>query len=94
TAAEKSKYAAYLAEGFANRVLPPPLSAPPGTRKPAYYVSWSNHLDADATVVRQAQEADSRRGDPPTPQLRDDWRRRAEDAVWALVNSPEFIFTP
>ena len=38
------------------------------------------------------QEAAARKGDPATPQLKDDWRRRAEDVVWALVNSPEFLY--
>ena len=104
TAAEMAKFNALLAPGFEGRVMNVAyryengrvvnVAQPPSPRKPPYYVSWSNHLDADATVVRQAQEAEARRGDPPTPQLREDWRRRAEDAVWALVNSPEFIFTP
>ncbi len=35
-----------------------------------------------------------REGDPPTRRLREDWRRRMEDALWALVNSPEFVFVP
>jgi hypothetical protein len=38
------------------------------------------------------EEAAARKGDPATPQLTDDWRRRAEDVVWALVNSPEFLY--
>jgi len=25
---------------------------------------------------------------------RRDWRERMEDALWALVNSPEFVFVP
>jgi len=94
TAAEKEKFAALLAPGFEGRRVNASPARPAGPRKPPYYVSWSNHLDADATRVRQAQEADSRRGDPPSPRLESEWRRRAEDAVWALVNSPEFIFTP
>jgi hypothetical protein len=92
TAAEKAKYEAYLADGFADRVLPPPLYAPPGKRKPAYYVSWSNHLNDLATTVRMQEEAAARKGDPATPRLTDAWRRRAEDVVWALVNSPEFLY--
>ncbi len=104
TAAEKERFVALLEPGFEGRARNVAfrfergsfvnVAQPPSPRKPPYYVSWSNHLDADATVVRQAQEAEARRGDPPTPQLQEDWRRRAEDAVWALVNSPEFIFTP
>ena len=92
TAAEKAKYEAYLADGFADRVLPPPLYAPPGKRKPTYYVSWSNHLNDLATTVRMQEEAAARKGDPATPRLTDAWRRRAEDVVWALVNSPEFLY--
>jgi len=92
---ERARYVALLAPGFEDRRLAPPAATTPAPpRRPAYYVSWSNHLHADATVVRQAQEAESRRGDPPTPLLEDDWRRRAEDALWSLVNSPEFLFTP
>ncbi|PAZ04232.1 MAG: hypothetical protein CAK86_05945 [Opitutia bacterium AMD-G1] len=104
TAAEKAKYEAYLAEGFEGRcvsngftfengrLINLALPRPAGPRRPEYYVSWSNHLNDLATTVRMQQEAAARKGDPATPQLADAWRRRAEDVVWALVNSPEFLY--
>jgi len=92
TAAEQKKYSGYLGEGFAGRLLTSSSKAVAFPRKPDYYVSWSNHLNDRATTVRMQQEAAARRGDPPTNQLQDEWRRRAEDVVWALVNSPEFLY--
>jgi hypothetical protein len=93
---EQAHFTSLLAQGWDQRKTAPKEnpSAEAKPRKPAYYVSWSNHLDADATIVRQAQEADSRRGEPPTPLLSNEWRAKAEDALWALLNSPEFLFTP
>jgi hypothetical protein len=38
------------------------------------------------------EEAAARKGDPATDRLFPTWRRRAEDVVWALVNSPEFLY--
>jgi hypothetical protein len=92
TAAEKAKYSAYLSEGFARRLLAPPIKPIFYPRKPAYYVSWSNHLNDMATTVRMQEEAAARKGDPATHRLFPAWRRRAEDVVWALVNSPEFLY--
>jgi hypothetical protein len=92
TAAEKTKYEAYLTQGFAERIQAQPTRPVVFPRKPEYYVSWSNHLNDLATTVRMQQEAAARKGDPATPRLTDDWRRRAEDVVWALVNSPEFLY--
>ncbi len=94
SADERERFASLLHPGFATRIRTPAAPAKAGPRRPAYYVSWSNHLDADATRVRQAEEVAARRGDAPTGRLDEAWRRRAEDVLWALINSPEFIFTP
>ena len=57
-------------------------------------VSWSNHLNPEVTRIKQEQERAARLGDSATFRLRPEWRERLEDVVWALVNSPEFVFVP
>ena len=57
-------------------------------------VSWSNHLDPESNEVKVTQEAEVRRGDPPTQRLEKDWRERMEDMLWAIMNSPEFVILP
>ena len=95
TAEEKALYATHLAAGYESRLqAPAPSIASSGERKREKYVSWSNHLDGEATIVRQAQEAAARRGDPPTGRLNADWRQRMEDVLWAMLNAPEWAFSP
>ena len=57
-------------------------------------VSWSNHLSAEATVIRMQEERDLRLGAKPTTRLEPRFRERLEDALWAMVNSPEFVMVP
>jgi len=57
-------------------------------------VSWANHLSAEATRIKLEVERRVREGDPPTPMLKTKWRERMEDLIWALTNSPEFVFLP
>jgi hypothetical protein len=57
-------------------------------------VAWSNHLSPEASRLKLEMERAARAGDPPTARLEADWRERMEDMVWALVNSPEFVFAP
>lgn len=93
TAEERIMYTEYLQPGYESRIRParPPVRVK--NRLPEPYVSWSNHLAPEATTVRMQQEQVARRGDPPTERLDPQWRNRMEDVLWALLNSPEFIFT-
>jgi hypothetical protein len=84
--------ASAIEEGFASRVLNVTVQPPVKKRRNA--VSWSNHLSAEATKIKLEMEREAQAGDPPTPRLVPDWRERMEDVVWALINSPEFVFIP
>ncbi len=57
-------------------------------------VSWSNHLSAEATLIRLEEEKKLRMGEQPTQRLKPAFRERFEDTLWALVNSPEFVIVP
>ena len=46
----------------------------------------------DLSSVEIAREVEQ--GDVPTARLTADWRERAEDVVWTILNSPEFVFVP
>lgn len=94
--AERQRYVRLLAEGYDKRVIPESerTKADPGKRERERYVSWSNHVDGPANKLAQEKEAAARRGDPPTNTLKTDWRLRMEDALWAILNAPEWIYTP
>jgi hypothetical protein len=93
TAEEEKLFANYLRDGFDSRLAVSETAAPK-KRKAQRPVSWSNHLNAEATRIKQELEREARAGDAPTERLVPAWRERMEDAVWALVNSPEFVFVP
>ena len=94
TKEEKKAFVALLEVGFDDRILPrhETLSHPDKKRYP--YVSWLNHLDNEANSIKQQQEEEARRGDPPSKYLQTAWREAAEDALWTLLNSPEMILIP
>lgn len=94
TDAERKKYLEYLTPGFENRFVESAPAATIAPRRPEKFVTWTNHLDPAANTLRYEQQLAARAGDPPTSKLDADWRQRMEDVVWALLNSPEWIFTP
>jgi hypothetical protein len=96
SAEELQVYTEAITPGFESRVIPKSeiKNQKSGSRTRPKYVSWSNHLDPEATLVRQAQEANARRGDPPTQRLTEAWRSRMEDVLWSLLNAPECVFAP
>jgi hypothetical protein len=51
-------------------------------------------LHPQATEIMQQIERRVQAGPQPTVRLQDDWRQRAEDVVWALLNAPEMQFVP
>ncbi len=94
TLQERELYTAALADGFEERMLPSERIVRPQPLPPLEHVSWSNHLRPEANVIKIELERRARQGDPPDPRLRSSWREVYEDVVWALVNSPEFVWVP
>jgi len=93
TEAEKKSYLPLILDGYNTRIVENP--APQKSDKPRgpeKYVTWTNHLDPEADLIRQQQILDARAGDPPTNKLQADWRNRFEDILWAILNSPEWIY--
>jgi hypothetical protein len=93
TDSERDLFAQLLKDGYEQRIVP---GAKPQPRKhsPRTLVGWTNHLNPEASTIKLNLEDEVRAGDPPTTMLTADWRERAEDMIWALMNSPEFIFLP
>lgn len=88
TPAEHSAYVAALRDGYASRTVSGKFESPPPTRRK--FVAWSNHAIPEANTLRLEEEADAKRGEPPTQRLTADWRGRFEDVIWAMLNAPEW----
>lgn len=93
SAEEKALYIKHLTASYDARIKEG-TPAPASNRQRDKYVSWSNHLDGEATTVRMEQEKAARRGEPPTTRLDSDWRQRLEDVLWAMLNAPEWAYSP
>lgn len=94
TQSERNDFVALLQPGFETRQVPQGELGTPYEKPRFPYVSWSNHLNSEANVIKVQLQELVRQGPPPTRCLRPEWRERAEDAVWSLVNSPEMILVP
>ena len=92
TSEELQEFAAALAPGFQQRRVAGAVRRVLTGQQNV--VSWSNHLNREATRIKQEQEEAARLGDPPTEMLQEEWRLAAEDVIWVLLNSPEFCFVP
>jgi hypothetical protein len=94
TESERATFTGLLSEGYERRHR----EATPHELKTEYLrnkgVSWSNHLSEESNRVQIELQKAVKRGDPPSPRLEADWRIRYEDMLWALINSPEFVFIP
>ena len=93
---ELAVFSELLKDGFDDRIVSGLEN--PGTesskRLRRGWISWSNHLNPEASRVKAELEAAVRRGTPPTQTIDSDYRERVEDMVWVLLNSPEFVFVP
>ncbi len=93
TDAETKRFAEYLGSAYDHRVVPGAKAREHGATT-ARRVSWSNHLSPEATAIQIEREKAARAGEPPTNRLHPEFRERMEDILWALINSPEFVFVP
>lgn len=90
---ERELLVGVLREGFEGRVIAGPDAVPPRVMFRTG-ITWSNHFAPEADIEAMNRQREVIAGEAPTVRLEADWRHRAEDIVWTLVNSPEFVFVP
>lgn len=93
TVAERDLFVSLLGDDFSSRktgAAPGPIPGWPARDG----VSWSNHLSTESNQIRVARQREFEKGDAPTTRLTPQWRERAEDLVWTLINSPEYVWLP
>ncbi len=91
---ERNLFEKLLKEGYQTRIVKNPPTRVKAKRLPREVVAWTNHLSKEANQIKIDLQKAVEEGDQPTHQLNANWRERMEDTIWALMNSPEFIFLP
>ncbi|MEY3032339.1 MAG: hypothetical protein RLZZ622_814 [Planctomycetota bacterium] len=91
---EREQSVAIVGPGYDSRLLPLDRVVVHEPEQRPVGVSWSNHVTPEANEAKAELAQIAEQGDPPSGRLAADWRQRAEDLVWTLFNTPEFIFTP
>eukprot|EP00913_Durusdinium_trenchii_P028320 g26548.t1 len=94
TKRERELFTELLRDGYESRVIDVDPSKVVRRFKRPTGVSWSNHLSEEANRIKIEMERLVQKGDPPSVRLQAGWRERMEDMIWALMNSPEFVFVP
>lgn len=90
---ERELFVELLRPGYEARVVAGPEVVQP-KRLFRSGITWATHFAPESDNEAMERMREILHGDPPTAQLDADWRSRAEDAVWTLINSPEFVFVP
>ncbi len=91
---ERATFTAALRDGYEDRIRAVPSGDLPKKPRQTKFAMWSNHLHPDSTPIVYELEKIVRAGDIPTPRLVPTWREKMEDAIWALMLTPEYAFIP
>lgn len=93
TSDERELFSEMLREGYADRIIAGPEAIPP-RRIFRTGITWISHFHPEADIEATRRMEAILDGDLKSTRLNPDWRERAEDAAWVLVNSPEFLIVP